>query len=60
MRRMVVWARSAALQKSGWVLALVSSASSIRRAGRSKKLLQLVQALGEVLQFGRRAAGFGH
>jgi hypothetical protein len=47
MRRIAVWARSATFQKSDWALALVSSASSARRAGRSKKLLQLVQALGQ-------------
>jgi len=43
------------------VLALVSSASSARRPGRSKKLLQFVQALGQVRELGRCAAGLsGH
>ena len=55
MRRMVVWARSATLQKSGCELSLVSSASSVLRPGRSKKLLQLVQAFRK----GRKLWGCG-
>ena len=51
-RRMVAWARRVSAQKSGLAVSLVSSASSLRQAGRSKKLLQTAQPLDQLRDIG--------